>query len=74
MTLHFRLMKSSCTFDTLNTMNSFFPVNGMLATCNLQGLELHQCKYHPDQPVSRLLLGFAACSWYIVYSIDFVAL
>ena len=55
-------------------MNSFFPVDGMLATCNLQGLELHQCKYHPDQPVSRLLLGFAACSWYIVYSIDFGAL
>ena len=48
---------------------------GMLATCNLQGLELHQCKYHPDQPVSRLLLGFAGCSRYrFLYSIDLGAL
>lgn len=49
---------------------------GMLpSTCNLQGLELHQCRYHPDQPVSGLLLGFAGCSWYIfLYSIDLGAL
>ena len=66
MTRQFRLMKSS-RFDTYHEIQwiASFLLMGMLATCNLQGLELHQCKYHPDQPVSRLLLGFAGCSWYI---------